>query len=57
MNAGAVGRLTINLADPAAAWTMNGTMSLADLCVLTTTRVAGLRRIVTRDLNMSAGIA
>lgn len=57
MNAGAVGRLTLNLADPDASWTMNGAMNLAGFGVLTTTRVAGSRMIVTGDLNMGAGIA
>lgn len=57
MNAGAVGRLTVNLADPGASWTMDGTMNLAGLGVLTTTRVAGSRMIVTGDLNMGTGIA
>lgn len=57
MNVGAVGRLTVNLADPAASWTMDGTMNLAGFGMLTTTRVAGSRMIVTGDLNMGAGIA
>ncbi len=57
MNTGAIGRLTINLDDPDAAWTMNGTMNLAGLGILTTTRVAGSRMIVTGDLNMGSGIA
>jgi hypothetical protein len=57
MNAGAVGRLTMNLADPDAAWTMSGTMNLAGFGALTTTRVAGSRMIVTGDLNMGSGIA
>ncbi len=57
MNVGAIGRLTVNLADPSAAWTMNGTMNLAGLGVLTTTRISGSRMIVTGDLNMGTGIA
>ncbi len=57
MNTGALGRLTINLDDPDASWTMNGTMNLAGLGILTTLRVAGSRMVVTGDLNMGAGIA
>jgi hypothetical protein len=54
---GAVGRLTLNLADPTAAWTMNGTMHLGGLGILTTTRVVGSDMIFTGDLNMFSGIA
>jgi hypothetical protein len=57
MKAGAIGRLTINLDDPAASWAMNGTMNLAGFGALTTTRVAGSRMIVTGELNMGTGIA
>lgn len=57
MNAGAIGRLTVNLADPSAAWTMSGTMNLAGFGVLTTTRIAGSRMILTGELNMGTGIA
>ncbi|MFM9957397.1 MAG: hypothetical protein ACKVZJ_04940 [Phycisphaerales bacterium] len=57
LNVGAIGRLTVNLADTGASWTMSGTMNLAGLGILTTTRVAGSRMIVTGDLNMGAGIA
>ncbi|QOI99239.1 MAG: hypothetical protein HRU70_01535 [Phycisphaeraceae bacterium] len=57
LNAGAVGRLTVVLADPDDAWTMNGTLNLAGLGGLTTTRLAGSRVIVSGDVNMGAGIA
>ncbi len=57
MNVGAIGRLTVNLSDPNASWTMGGTMNLAGLGILTTLRVAGSRMIVTGDLNMGSDIA
>lgn len=57
LNAGAIGRLTLNLNDPNAAWTMNGTLNLAGLGVLTTTRIAGSRMIVSGALTMGSGIA
>ncbi len=57
INGGIAGRLTMNLEDPGASWTMNGEMNLAGLGALTITRVAGSRMIVAGDLNMASGIA
>lgn len=57
LTTGSAGRLTLNLADPNASWTMAGRMNLAGLGNLTITRVAGSRMIVIGDFNMGAGIA
>lgn len=57
MNGSLFGRLTLNLSDPKAAWTMNGTMNLAGFAALAPVRVAGSRMIVTGELSMGTGIA
>lgn len=46
---------TINLRDPAASWTMGGTLNLSGLSQLVETKVAGSRMIVQGDLNVTGG--
>ncbi len=57
IEAGFLGRLTLNLADPDSAWQMNGTMNLSGSGGLPVTRVAGSGMLVTSNLNVTSGIA
>lgn len=57
ISGGALGRFTLNLSDPADAWTMDGEMELRGLGALPVTRVAGARMIVTGDLEVSNGVS
>lgn len=57
INSSLFGRFILNLTDPSASWTMNGTMNLAGFGALGPVRVAGSRMIVSGSLNMGTGIA
>lgn len=48
-------RLTINLSDSAASWTMGGVMNLVGLTNFVETKVAGSQMIVQGDLNVTGG--
>lgn len=48
-------RLTIQLADPTAAWTMNGQLSLTGDNVIVATRVAGSAMRLSGDLSLASG--
>ena len=50
---GVGGRLTVNLANPAASWQMQGTMDLTGVSGLWFTRVAGSRMEVGGDINVA----
>ncbi|MBX3365839.1 MAG: hypothetical protein KF912_00815 [Phycisphaeraceae bacterium] len=53
---GALGRFTLNLSDPEAAWNMAGQMNLGGLGLFPITRLAGSRMIVEGSLNITGGI-
>ena len=53
VSGGATSRLTLNLADPAAAWQMNGTLDLVGGSPLYYTRIAGSRMNVGGTINVS----
>jgi len=52
---GLVPRLTVNLADPNASWSMNGLMNLEGETVLYETRVAGSHMLMNGELDLSTG--
>ncbi len=55
ISGGILPRLTINLTDPAEAWTMAGEMNLSGLTPFFETRLAGSAMLMTGELNVTGG--